>query len=321
MLSSPTLRTLFLCSLVACAGKPELDPTALDAIDVNDAGKEDSFRRPTVKGAIGMHDTRTGRVTRTRAFHAYDFTAGAQSELVRLDARSAVGDDMFLLAYRRAGAFWVLADYNDDCGDGSLNACLALPTTAGNYRLVVTTYDALVGSPIGADYELAVSCKDGGCLAQACGGLAGLACADGQFCNYAPEAICGAADQMGTCTPTPQFCTEQFQPVCGCDDQTYGNACAANAAGVSVISEGACEVACGARAGDTCGADEYCKFDLNAICGHADGQGTCASRPEICTQQFEPVCGCDSQTYSNECMAAAADVGVLHLGACVPEPQ
>ncbi|MBA2542143.1 MAG: hypothetical protein H0V17_21055 [Deltaproteobacteria bacterium] len=316
------LRSLFISSLViGCAGKPELDPSALDAIDVNEAGKDDSFRRPTVKGPIGMNDAVTGRVTRTRSFHAYDFTAGAQSELVRLDVRSAVGEDLFLLAYRRSGNFWVLADYNDDCGDGSLNACLALPTTAGSYRLVVTTYDALVGAPIAADYELAVSCKDGGCLAQACGGLAGLACADGQFCNYAPEEICGAADGMGTCTPTPEFCTEQFDPVCGCDDQTYGNACEANAAGVSVISQGACEVACGARAGDTCSADQYCKFELNAICGHADGQGACAPRPEICTQQFEPVCGCDSQTYSNECMAGAAGVGVLHLGACVPEPE
>lgn len=321
MLSSLTARGFALGLLVvgACAdGKPDLDPTALDAIDVNESGKEDSFRRPTVKGPIAMRDTVTARVTRSRAFHAYDFTAGATDELVRLDVRSP-GKDMFLVAYRRVGPVFVLAAYNDDCGDGSLNACLALPTTAGEYRLVATTYDAMVGAPVAADYEFAVTCKDGGCLAQGCGGFAGLVCPDGQFCNYAPEAICGAADQMGTCTPTPQVCTEQFDPVCGCDDQTYGNACEAAAAGVSVIREGACEVACGARAGDTCSADEYCQFELAAICGRADAQGACAPRPEFCTQQFDPVCGCDNQTYSNECAAAAAGVGVLALGACVPE--
>ncbi len=321
MLFSPTRGlVLGLLVTVGCAdSKPDLDAGALDSIDINEAGKEDSFRRPTVKGSIGMNETSNARVTKSRAFHAYDFTAGSQSELVRLDVRSAVGKDMFLAAYRRVGPVFVLAAYNDDCGDGSLNACLALPTTAGQYRLVATTFDAMIGSPIAADYELAVTCKDGGCLAQACGGFAGLQCAAGQYCNFAPEATCGAADQMGTCAPIAEFCTEQFDPVCGCDDQTYGNACEAAAAGVSVIREGACHVACGARAGDTCGADEFCQFELGAICGRADGQGICAPRPEFCTPQFEPVCGCDNQTYSNDCTAGAAGVGVLQLGECPAE--
>lgn len=77
-------------------------------------------------------------------------------------------------------------------------------------------------------------------VGNACGGLLGLGCAVGEFCNYAPEAICGAADQTGNCEAIPQACTAQYDPVCGCDDQTYGNECAAHAAGVSVISFGAC---------------------------------------------------------------------------------
>jgi hypothetical protein len=319
MLSSP--RLLILLSLAAgCADqKPDLDPTALDSIDVNETGKEDSFRRPTLKGSIAMNESAAGRVTRSRAFHAYNFTAGAQSELVRLDARSFVGDDLFMAVYRRVGQVFVLADYNDDCGDGSLNSCLMVPTTGGQYRIIVTTFDAMIGSPIAADYELAVSCKDGACLSQFCGGFAGLACPDGQYCNYNAGDLCGAADAGGTCAAIPQFCTEEFAPVCGCGGETYGNACFAAMAGVGVLHEGACEVACGARAGDTCGADEYCRFELGAVCGRADAQGVCAPRPEICTQQFEPVCGCDNQTYSNDCSAATAGVGVLHTGECVPE--
>ena len=34
-------------------------------------------------------------------------------------------------------------------------------------------------------------------------------------------------------------CTTQYDPVCGCDKRTYGNACQANCAGVS-STPGAC---------------------------------------------------------------------------------
>lgn len=311
-------RAVLLSTLLAGCGaeKPAVDASALDLIDVNDAGKEDSFLRPTVKGSLGMNETANGRVTRSKAFHAYDYTYTGQSGLSRLDVRSAVGEDMFLVAYRKTGNFWVLQAYNDDCGDGSLNACLALPTTAGQYRLIATTYDAMVGSPIAADYELAITCKDGDCLQRSCGGFAGLQCADDEFCSFGEGDFCGAADAMGTCAKKPEACTAIFDPVCGCDGNTYGSACQAASAGTSVVHTGACEVACGGRAGDTCSADQYCRFELGAICGRADAQGVCDTRPEICTQQFAPVCGCDNLTYSNSCHAAAAGVGVLSEGEC-----
>lgn len=66
-------------------------------------------------------------------------------------------------------------------------------------------------------------------------------CGSGSFCEFAagtcPKRNSGA---MGTCVVIPQGCTQQYDPVCGCDNKTYGNDCMRQMAGVSLKSTGAC---------------------------------------------------------------------------------
>lgn len=73
-----------------------------------------------------------------------------------------------------------------------------------------------------------------------CGGLGNVQCsAATDFCKR-PTGQCDVADAQGTCTRRAQACTQDVDPVCGCDGRTYSNACQADMAGVSIQAEGEC---------------------------------------------------------------------------------
>ena len=74
---------------------------------------------------------------------------------------------------------------------------------------------------------------------QICGGIQGLGCPDGEICDL-PAGECQSADLQGVCVPRPEVCTEQYDPVCGCDGQTYSNDCHRLMAGVQKDHDGEC---------------------------------------------------------------------------------
>ena len=67
-------------------------------------------------------------------------------------------------------------------------------------------------------------------------------CGAGSYCYFDIRAACGSFDAGGVCTQKMDKCTKQYQPVCGCDGKTYGNACMASNQGMSVARIGACRI-------------------------------------------------------------------------------
>ena len=149
---------------------------------------------------------------------------------------------------------------------------------------------------------------------QTCGGIVALKCPEGQACQF-PANQCNVADLAGTCVPVPATCPKQGPPICGCDGKTYANECELLKAGVRPDRLGACgREGASCKSSADCGSTEFCDFKAGT-CGD-QGAGHCAEKPEVCTREFKPVCGCDNRTYGNDCERRAAGVSLKSEGEC-----
>ena len=74
---------------------------------------------------------------------------------------------------------------------------------------------------------------------------------------------------------------------------------------------------CGTFPGGFCDPSSFCQKPPGT-CALIGGEGVCVKVPEVCNEIYRPVCGCDGQTYSNDCHREMARVSKAHNGKCRP---
>lgn len=228
---------------------------------------------------------------------------------------------------------------NADCADDSAGAAFCArpvghcdgPGVCESGGLACTAVFAPVcgcdgktySSPCEARWHGVNLATPGACNAPQCGTIAGIACGDGQLCEF-PPGECQVADAAGRCVDVPSSCLGILDPVCGCDGHTYVNDCFRQQAKVQKAHDGHCrcrDVMCspGTRPVDTNGdgCPDRCvaHCDTPCDCLRAPGLAFDAPCPIACTTTR----GC-GDFWSCEHHVCVGKCGPLPPDTCPPPP-
>ena len=72
---------------------------------------------------------------------------------------------------------------------------------------------------------------------------------------------------------------------------------------------------------EDCFENEMCNFQLDSCGTSPEDEGRCIRRPTGCNGQVDFACGCDGQTYLNECDAAVHGFDIDRNGGCAAPPN
>jgi hypothetical protein len=140
-----------------------------------------------------------------------------------------------------------------------------------------------------------------------CGGSTSIPCPTGQVCDYNTPNRCGSGSVTGRCIVPPDGCLTVYDPVCGCDGQTYPTDCDRARARAQLDHAGACGGAGGGGgAGGRGGA------------GGTGGATLCAACDPATTYCRTMTGGIPGSTSSYACLAFPAACGATPSCACLP---